>query len=403
MGWNITSAGGRRIFKYTSIIIPLLPTFVLIIYNGLQLENLYSKSMSYESNFVKLQDAIKLSLLVSNLQDERYNMAFRTLSNNKAEQLDLNELTDLEEDFTRTDNSINNVPWRSEIPLKVFASQIRFQIRLDDLRETVKKGEGVIDEILDFYNSVIDALLSQYSKEVRILSGARTWKIVVVYKNILRAIDNIGINSLYVIKYVVKGSLENDEMIEYLKTQIQALEYMSQASNFDLNIRKTWKAIRNGQVYKKLFEIWEDVEDETTSVDKANITEVELYAQNLFESSFAYLNEMRTMEKDTLEMLRNQALETNMDATYDIYQSLLLIFVVLIFVAPLIIFMTVKTSIAAEAFIAAISKKGHRIAKEQRRSERLILKLLPPTVANRLMEQKRVSFTYDAATIMFCR
>lgn len=32
----------------------------------------------------------------------------------------------------------------------------------------------------------------------------------------------------------------------------------------------------------------------------------------------------------------------------------------------------------------------------------MILSLLPPIVANRLIEQKSVSFTYDASTIMFC-
>ena len=82
--------------------------------------------------------------------------------------------------------------------------------------------------------------------------------------------------------------------------------------------------------------------------------------------------------------------------------SVTLIIFVLVFVAPLIVFLTVKTSISGEAFIEGIAQKSQSIAKEQRRSEKLILRLLPPSVASRLIEQKRVSFTYDASTIMFC-
>ena len=39
-------------------------------------------------------------------------------------------------------------PWRAEIPIKFFASRIRFQIRIDDLRASVKIGKAKIDDIL---------------------------------------------------------------------------------------------------------------------------------------------------------------------------------------------------------------------------------------------------------------
>ena len=39
-------------------------------------------------------------------------------------------------------------PWRAEIPIKFFASRIRFQIRIDDLRALVKDGKAKIDNIL---------------------------------------------------------------------------------------------------------------------------------------------------------------------------------------------------------------------------------------------------------------
>ena len=72
--------------------------------------------------------------------------------------------------IARTDLAIAQLkPWRSKIQLKAFSSRVRFQIRIDDLRGSVVKGEAKIDEILGFYNLATDALLNQYSKGIHIL------------------------------------------------------------------------------------------------------------------------------------------------------------------------------------------------------------------------------------------
>ena len=82
-GWDIVTKSGRQLYKYLSIVAPLLPTLALIVYNGFELESLYRRSMSLDREFAELQNSITISILVSKLQDERYNMAFRTLSNTK--------------------------------------------------------------------------------------------------------------------------------------------------------------------------------------------------------------------------------------------------------------------------------------------------------------------------------
>ena len=46
-------------------------------------------------------------------------------------------------------------PWRAEIPIKFFASRIRFQIRIDDLRALVKDGKAKIDNILGKLISIL--------------------------------------------------------------------------------------------------------------------------------------------------------------------------------------------------------------------------------------------------------
>ena len=81
---------------------------------------------------------------------------------------------------------------------------------------------------------------------------------MIVYKNILRALDNIGINSGYVIKYYNGGYLSPLDVVEYLKSQVLAIEYMNQAANFSRMVRKLWQMVRDGSNYKHLIEMQVD-------------------------------------------------------------------------------------------------------------------------------------------------
>ena len=112
--------------------------------------------------------------------------------------------------------------------------------------------------------------------------------------------------------------------------------------------------------------------------------------------------------KPKIYVLRYEAAGENYASKWYLYQSIILIAFVLICVAPLIVFLTVKTTISGEVnhfnqswlwklvkiyilfqkYIQALAVKSKKISQEQRRSERLILKLLPTSVATRLIEQK---------------
>ena len=76
-----------------------------------------------------------------------------------------------------------------------------------------------------------------------------------VYKNVLRAIDNIGINAAYVIKYTLKGNLTSAEMIDYLRSQVQSREYLKQASNFAPEVKTKLKMIWEQANYQLLEEM----------------------------------------------------------------------------------------------------------------------------------------------------
>jgi hypothetical protein len=85
-----------------------------------------------------------------------------------------------------------------QIDTKLFASRIRFQIRLDDVRycklffncyissgfnsnyfkyrEKTLAGKLGLDEILQFYNLAISTLLTRFLTDIQTVEGSGTWK-----------------------------------------------------------------------------------------------------------------------------------------------------------------------------------------------------------------------------------
>ena len=102
----------------------------------------------------------------------------------------------------------------------------------------------------------------------------------------------------------MQGTLSEDEMVKYLRAQMLAIEYLNQASNFSPRVRKLALKIQDGKNYKLLKELWDDVEDATTTVDTKNETEVRLFSINLYRISLAYLDELRSIEYNQLKKLR---------------------------------------------------------------------------------------------------
>ena len=89
---------------------------------------------------------------------------------------------------------------------------------------------------------------------------------------------------------------------------------------------------------------------------------------------------MLTFEFLRQNLFRMEANAENATSKWNLYLSLALIFFVLVFVAPLLLFINVRTTLAADVFIKNLTIRTDRIAKEQKRSERLVTKLLPTVV-----------------------
>ena len=101
-----------------------------------------------------------------------------------------------------------------------------------------------------------------------------------------------------------------------------------------------------------LFPSWADVEDpEETVIDNKNEMEIKIFSENLYNNSYAFLEDIRGISALELQSLRDQATASTHFSKWKLYQSIALIIFVLICVAPPIVYLTVKTTLSGMVWI----------------------------------------------------
>ena len=73
---------------------------------------------------------------------------------------------------------------------------------------------------------------------------------MVSFKNLIRAVENCGIATSYVVLHWSSGKLTSEEFIQFLQSKVVALEYIEQASNFSPEAKK-WLAELSKNKYSK--------------------------------------------------------------------------------------------------------------------------------------------------------
>ena len=112
-------------------------------------------------------------------------------------------------------------------------------------------------------------------------------------------------------------------------------------------IQKTTFFLSNPILSHFLFSSWADVEDpEETVIDNKNEMEIKIFSENLYNNSYALLEDIRGISALELQSLKDQATNSTHFSKWKLYQSIALIIFVLICVAPPIVYLTVKTTLS---------------------------------------------------------
>ena len=124
--------------------------------------------------------------------------------------------------------------------------------------------------MISFYNFATGTLLNELSTLIKSSNGSSTWRPLITYKNILRAIENIGTemslglrlllkyqnqtfsleSKLANLRFIGRGELSGKNYVRLVEQHKLSKEYMMQAETFASNLRENLDKVRNSEDFK---------------------------------------------------------------------------------------------------------------------------------------------------------
>ena len=408
-GITPTTKRGQNIYMACMLVIPLIPIFALITQNVILLNDVIIRKTDLIASDGSVEQSNEVSRLVSSLQQERSETLFSLfVTNNIQSQVAVG--LDLKKRFLQTDFALENMSnWRSPVGEEMFRSKLRFQIRLDDFRKLViennetsqneDQSELVVEDAMYFYTYATKVLLDDISIIIRSSNGSSTWRFLITYKNILRAIESVGIEMSFGIRYQAKGTLIGKNFGKFIEHHKLSQEYLQQGETFLTNMKDKLKKVKNtndfktyNQMYKKLIQ----TKNMTFSNETMKIKSILKY----FRSSLGLMDRLRIIILE-IRFSMKDIIQTEINSVDREYAFGIFVLAILFLISPLIVVLIRNAVRALQVFSLSVKSKVGDLKREKRRSEALIYQMLPKTVADNLKSNKPTSELFDSATVCF--
>ena len=412
-----TSRNGQLIYMFTMLLIPLIPILALITQNIVLLTDTIERKndlLDADKSVVKSDETARL---ISSLQKERTASLMQIFLTNTSK-FTTGSVADLDLDIitqrTLTDEALENITgqWRPFPGEAMFQSKLRLQIRIDDFRELQDKrnltsksqNERLAFDTLDFYTYTTRVLLDDMSTIIRASNGSKTWRYLITYKNMLRAVESLGIEISYGIIFIGNGELSVKDYANYVEKHKLCDEYMLQSQSFiprnddgtESIITKKILGVKNSPQYKQYEERYNFLIAQEKGL-RANVSE-EIYTY------FLNTYDIITMLREAIAILRMEMTILIGDELRSVDREYIIgigIIAVLALLSPMIVLLVRNAVNALQVFSESFKIKANELKREKKKAENLIYQMLPKSVADNLRQNKATSEMFESATICF--
>jgi len=401
-----TSTKGKWIFLLQTIILSFTPITILLIQNGTAFYDLMQEKDAITHKNELVMDAMGLSRFSMALQWERAAVSLAVFLDARSGQT-----TDLSKEYSVTDVALRSVQWRRFGPEKVFENPLRFQIRIDDFRKQVtdmnrmvngsnvnagnKKAQLNDKDILDFYNLATGRLLTGLEKDLGNAQSSSNWKILMAYFNMIQCLESAGIGLVYGLRFYSIGELGENDLVSYLGTHALMYEYYRQAQEIVPD--------SISKVLHRLFtsEAFQIVNTSTTQILENVAIDSDLAkGRRYFEGSVKF---MRTLQ-EVLDMLIDSVNSLTADKLHESFMKQMwgvATLCLVIIICPLLGLLSKNAIASIQIFALSVEKKSNDMKKQKRKQEKLVLKMLPKAIVQRVMSGETAAETFDQATLYF--
>ena len=215
----------------------------------------------------------------------------------------------------------------------------------------------------------------------------------------LRAIDSISIEMVFMLRYYGIGLLP----VNYRKQMIQkhrlGEEYITQSKTFLASIENDIDTLTVSKHFKQYSDSYTEAirnEQYTYESQAERFWNISMY----FNSTQAVLDSLRGINLN-LRYEMSQLLQEELRKVDRNQVVAISILIILFILAPCIIILVRNAVKAIQIFAVLLKKKAVDLQKEKKRADNLINQILPPRIADDLKNGRKTSEAFDAATIMF--
>ena len=395
--FNPTSPKGKWIFLFQTIFLSFTPILILLIQNSFMFnEMLARKNMVLEKDY-NINEVRDLANLVIAMQKERVEVAFSLyMSQETGEKLDLSKV------FANTDAAIIGSKWRDFGGEKLFATKLRFQIKLDDFREYADKAakndtnlDAQDTDVLTLYNLATTRFLNTLEQLIGMAQSSNNWRLMMTYFNMIKVIESTGIGLVYGLRFYGVGQLVGPDMVTYVQQNSLVVEYYRQAKELvPDDVGGVLDSLYAGEGFKIV-----------TSSSKQILANVKIDRDH--EKGRLYFEGCNKFVKSLTVVLDMITRRVKLIGEEDLYDSLLaqvwgvfLLFVVLA-ISPLLVILARNAISTIQIFATSVENKAEAMKRQQRKQERLIYKMLPKIVVQKMNSGEEVAENFDSATIFF--
>ncbi|XP_043196647.1 uncharacterized protein LOC122367528 isoform X3 [Amphibalanus amphitrite] len=391
-GLDPTTGRGKQIHLAQMLCLPFIPIMALIIQNAANMISVLQYQYEMQETISQVQISTGLGNVTEALQSERAEIAFFLFTNGSVIRRNLSE------HFQYTNQLLDDLKWpKFRIGDQLFQNKILFRIRLDDFRDKITRFDTPsIDAGIQFYNRANYIFLDQLTREIKEKDASGVWRPLLAYKNLIRAIEHLGISMVFGEEYFGRGDLDHNSYLSFVTNDALGQDFLNASKSFAYWIKDRYQLLQYDYPWYS----------NITRRRKEIVTRVKIEpdfekATEYFYAMLGYLDSLQKIQYEIRGKIEKTILSEVRASNSHVVIGIILLVVVLI-ISPVIIILVRKVTRTLQAFTETLQYKTYELRYEKKRSDMLLYQMLPPTVAQQLKQRKQVSAeTYQSVTIYF--
>ncbi|KAJ9577047.1 hypothetical protein L9F63_006395, partial [Diploptera punctata] len=377
------SRTGKRMYLLQMIILPFIPIAALIVQNSCTMVSVTLANRDAIAINRQISVSVIVVELLTALQYERGEVAYYIFTNGNRSSLDTV--------FTKTNEKINSL--RDGNWSEIFRNDDNLVHHMEMFRGNLSNSDDSALMEITWYNLANEYMLNHLAQIIRDTSVTRVWRLLIAYKNILCALENFSIATVYGLYYFGRGKLGLENFANFVRYDSLAQDYLvatqrlllvilEEYNNFQLN----FEHFRN--ISLRRLEIYSNV------LRKPDIAVAEEY----YSTMTLFLEELIRYQKK----IHFEQMYWDIGYAHNQQAVAIVILVMVLTISPIIIIFVRNATHTIQTFAEELIARTLELRHEKRKSDKLLFQMLPPPVVKQLKQQRQVpAESFESVTIYF--